>query len=254
MGKLTVYRLEWWYEFLRLLRSPGFSLPTLLFPAAFYVLFALVLNFGPGGTMRTYLLPSYGVFGVMGPALFGFGVGIAIERSQGWMLLKLASPMPHSAYFLSKVLMAMTFALIIMAMLFALAIGLGGVQISLANAAVLTITLLIGTIPFCAMGLMIGSWVNGQAAPAIVNLVFLPMAALSGLWFPLRIMPEAMQQLAWFLPPYHLNQLATRSVGMDQGHSIWLHIGCLVAFTVVFMWLASIGLKREKAVTVAEAA
>ncbi|MFK7957598.1 MAG: ABC transporter permease [Lysobacterales bacterium] len=253
MSRANVYLLEWRYEFLRLLRSPGFAIPSLAFPGAFYVLFALVLNIGgTQGGMATYLLASYGVFGVMGPGLFGFGVGIAIERSQGLMLLKFASPMPHSAYFLAKMLMTMTFGLVIIASLFFLALVFGGVNITLSVGLKLAFILLVGSIPFCAMGLMVGAWVNGQAAPPIINLMYLPMAAMSGLWFPLRIMPDALQSFAWVLPPFHLNQLATKTINMDAGYPVWMHVAALVVFTVVFFWVAAIGLQREKALSTAE--
>ena len=38
------YLLEAKYEFLRLLRTPSFALPSLLFPCLFYVLFGVLLN------------------------------------------------------------------------------------------------------------------------------------------------------------------------------------------------------------------
>ncbi|MEM6573791.1 MAG: ABC transporter permease [Pseudomonadota bacterium] len=255
MSAATVYLLEWRYEFIRLLRSPGFAIPSLTFPAAFYVLFALVMSVGGGsrGGMATYLLASYGVFGVMGPGLFGFGVGVAIERSQGLMLLKFASPMPHSAYFLSKVLMSVTFSALIVASLFTLATVFGGVKLEVGQGMLLAGILLLGAVPFCALGLAIGSWVDGQAAAPIVNLIYLPMAALSGLWFPLRVMPESLQTLAWALPPFHLNQLATKTIGMDDGHSIYIHIGALVIYTAAFLWIAAAGLRREKALSTAQA-
>ena len=48
----------------------------------------------------------------------------------------------------------------------------------------------LGVLPFCAIGLFVGSLVSGQAAPAIVNLIYLPMAFLSGLWVPLQFLPK----------------------------------------------------------------
>src|SRR5690606_22907639 len=47
---LRSYVLEAKYEFLRLLRTPIFSLPTLLFPVMFYLLFAVAMNRGAGAT------------------------------------------------------------------------------------------------------------------------------------------------------------------------------------------------------------
>src|SRR5687767_8880783 len=73
---LRSYWLEAKYEFLRLLRTPMFSIPTLLFPTLFYVLFGVLMAGGRKGGVGAaeYLLATYGVFGVMGAAMFGFGV------------------------------------------------------------------------------------------------------------------------------------------------------------------------------------
>jgi len=76
---LRPYLLEARYEFLRVLRTPAFAVPTLLFPPLFYLLFGLLLNRASSGAAH-YLFATYSVFGVMAPSLFGFGVAIAVER------------------------------------------------------------------------------------------------------------------------------------------------------------------------------
>ena len=78
------YVLEAKYEFLKLLRMPGYALPSIAFPAMFYLLFGVLFGSrGVGGmSMATYLIATYGAFGVIGAALFGFGVGVAIERGR----------------------------------------------------------------------------------------------------------------------------------------------------------------------------
>ena len=96
----------------------------------------------------------------------------------------------------------------------------------------------IGTLPFCALGLWIGSLVSGQAAPAVANLVYLPMAFLSGLWMPLKILPAAIGAVAPVWPPYHLAQLALKVVGQDVGGSTLVHVAALLAMTVFFYGLA----------------
>ena len=75
----AIYLREAWFELLRSWRTPAFSLPTLAFPLVFYVMFAVVLPGQWSGVQKSaYLLATYGTFGVMGPALFGFGVGLAL--------------------------------------------------------------------------------------------------------------------------------------------------------------------------------
>ena len=66
----------------------------------FYVLFGIVLgrdNPANRDETATYLLATMACYGVMGVAMFSFGVGIAMERGQGWLQVKRASPMPLPA-------------------------------------------------------------------------------------------------------------------------------------------------------------
>jgi len=93
---LPAYLMEAKYEFLRLLRTPSFAVPTLSFPPLFFLLFGLLLNHGNAGAAQ-YLFATYSVFGVMAPSLFGFGVAVAIEREKGWLALKRVAPMPPGA-------------------------------------------------------------------------------------------------------------------------------------------------------------
>src|SRR5262245_6621020 len=113
---LRCYLLEAKYELLKVARMPAYAIPSIAFPVMFYVLFGLALGGGRGAggtTMATYLIASYGAFGVIGASLFGFGVGIAVERGQGWMILKRATPMPPFAYFLAKLFVCTIFASVI---------------------------------------------------------------------------------------------------------------------------------------------
>ena len=240
-----IHALESWYELLRVLRTPAFAIPSLAFPVVFYVLFAVVLP-GNWGEMQksAYLLATYGVFGVIGPSLFGFGVGLAIERERGWLELKRVSPMPSSSYFLAKIAMSLVFGLAVVCLLTIAAVGLGGVRIGLATWLQLLAVLLLGTAPFCALGLLVGTLVKGQAAVAIVNLVYLPMSVLSGLWMPLFVFPPLLQKLAVAWPAWHLGQMALGAVGQVQGVDYWMHAGVLAGTTVVLLALATWRMRR----------
>jgi ABC-2 type transport system permease protein len=91
----------------------------------------------------------------------------------------------------------------------------------------------------------LGLVLKADSAPAIINAIYLPMAFLSGLWMPLNILPEFMQQLALILPPYHLAQLALKVPGLDMGQSVILHVMALLAFTVVFFILARLAYNKK---------
>ncbi|MFH1599340.1 MAG: ABC transporter permease [Pseudomonadota bacterium] len=237
--------LEAWFEFLRVLRTPAFAIPSLAFPVVFYVLFAILLPGQWGDYQKSaYLLATYGAFGVIGPALFGFGVGLAIERENGWLELKRVSPMPTFAYFLAKIFMSLVFGLAVLCLLSIAAIGFGGVRVDPLVWLKLVAVLLLGTAPFCALGLLIGTLVKGQAAVAIVNLVYLPMSVLSGLWMPLFAFPVLIQKLAVVWPAWHLAQMALGVIGQIQGVNYGLHALVLAGMTAALLALAAFRMRR----------
>ena len=240
---LALYLREARYEFLRLLRTPAFSVPTLVFAPMFYLMFGVLLNRG-NGPAASYLMATYSVFGVIGPGLFGFGVGLAMDRERGLLTLKRVQPVPALAPLLAKVGMAMLFAAIIGVMLLALGMMLGGVQMTSSQVALLLCVAVLGVVPFCALGLLIGTLVSGSGAPAVVNLVYMPMALLSGLWLPLRMLPEVIQQMAPLWPAWHLGQLALKVVGQDAGKPVWMHVAVLLGFTAICLFLAQRRLQR----------
>ncbi|NID13914.1 ABC transporter permease [Luteibacter yeojuensis] len=231
-------------ECLRYLRNPGFLLPTLLFPSVFYLMFGILLGHANGADAPRYLLASYGTFGVMAPGLFGFGVSLALERDTGLLTLKRALPMPPGAYLLGKMCMALLVAAIVSVILLCLAVFLAGVSLPPSRIGMFFALEVLGVLPFAALGLLVGTLVKGQGAPGIVNLIYLPMAFLSGLWFPLSVMPAFLQSIAPLWPAYHLNRLALSAVGLGQGGEA-LHAAVLAGFTVAFVLVAARRLRRH---------
>lgn len=241
---LHAYLQEARSECLRYLRNPGFLIPTLCMPTAFYLMFGVVLGHGNNPDVPRYLLAAYGTFGVMAPGMFGFGVSLAMEREGGLLMLKRAWPMPPAAYLMGKMAMAMLVAAMVVTLLLAIALWIAHVPLRPAHVAGLFVVDVLGALPFCALGLLLGTVVKGQAGPALVNLVYLPMAFLSGLWFPLSILPGVLQRLAPVWPSYHLNQLGLSALGSDRG-AAWPHALALCAFTAGFLLLAARRLRRH---------
>jgi len=248
---VRTYLLEIKYEFLKALRMPQYALPTILFPIVFYIFFGVVFgqrNTG-GVKMSEYLIATYGAFGVIGAALFGFGVSVAIERGQGWLEVKRTTPMPIGAYFVAKLAMAMIFSAIIVILLMTVAATLGGVTLDPVKSIQLLGVLVAGSVTFCALGLALGFIAGPNSAAPIVNLIYLPMAFLSGLWIPIMFLPKPVQTLAYWLPPYHFSQLALHVTGGSRGESVLGHIGAMAAAAVLFGAIAYAGYKRDEGKT-----
>jgi ABC-2 type transport system permease protein len=244
-SRFNVYFTESKFEFIRMLRMPMFALPALIFPAMFYLLFGVLMNHGKGQA-STYLLATYCIFGVMGPGLFGFGVSVAMEKDRGWLKWRRAIPALAGAYFISKMVMALIFSFIIYIELALLAAFFGGVDLNAVQWLQLLIVSLLSSLPFSAMGLVVGTLVNGQAAPAIVNFTYLPMAFLSGLWLPINMLPKFLGTLAPVWPSYHASQIALKIIGSDLGTPLWQHIVYLIIFTAAMLWLSMIFWSRLK--------
>lgn len=245
---MKLYLLEIKYEFLKALRLPAYSLPTLLFPVFFYLFFGVMFGAKQAGpvSMATYLVATYGTFGVIGAALFGFGVSVAVERGQGWLEVKRTTPMPIAAYFVAKLAMAMIFSAIIVALLFVLGTTVGGVVLAPLVAVKLFVVLVLGSITFCAFGLALGFFAGPNSAAPIVNLIYLPMAFISGLWIPIVFLPKTVQEIALWLPPYHFSQLALRTIGASRGEPLALHAGAMIVATLLFGAIAYVGYRRDE--------
>jgi ABC-2 type transport system permease protein len=241
------YLVETRYECLRMLRAPGFAIPFLGLPVLLYLLFAVVL-FGdavradPGA--GAYLFCGFTVFGVVGPAMFGFGLVLAQEREQGLLRLKRALPMPPAANLVSRMAMAMLFAALIVVLVSAAAQTLGGLALAPAQLLAIFVVGVLGALPCSALGLVLGAYVSGRAAPAVVNLVYLPMLHLSGLFYPL---PPLLRSLAPVWPTHHLHALALAAAGVPSHGSPAVHIAVLAAETLVFGALALRRLAKESA-------
>ena len=153
---VNIFLREAKYEFLRLLRTRGFSFSVVGFPVVFYLFFGIIMNRGENiGSISVakYVLASYAVFGMVGAALFGIGVGLAGELSAGWLDLKRASPMPPLAYVLAKCASAMVFGILIVSLLAVIGITLGHVSLSFLEFARMIGLTVVGVIPFACMGM-----------------------------------------------------------------------------------------------------
>lgn len=238
-GRLwAAYFREMRFEFLKMLRTPAFAVPTLFFPVMFYLLFGVLLArvMGPGAPLDTFV--RFGVFGAMGPGLFGFGVSIAIEREYGLMRFKQALPQPAGAYLLARAAMTMLFVGIISLMLTVVALTLGKVELGFGQLVQLLLIDMLGALPFCAIGMYLGWVLSGQGAPAVINFVFLPMAFLSGIFIPLQAFPTILQKIAPVFPSYHLAQMASHAAGKPSVGDTATHVAVLAGITLVFFVLA----------------
>jgi ABC-2 type transport system permease protein len=243
-----IYGKEAKYEFVKLIRTRSFSLATIGFPVMFYVIFGIANRHAFDGSVHLakYMLAGYACFGLIGAALFGIGVGLSSDLAAGWLELKRASPMPVSAYLFAKCSSAVAFGLIIVSILTIIGTSFGDVHLSTSELVKMLGITVAGSISFASMGLLIALLVPANAAPGIINLIYLPMSFLSGLWMPIKYMPHWLQGIAPLLPTYHLSQLMLSIFNYGDSMSPITHWNALIGFTLVMLGISRLIFHRKE--------
>ncbi|MCA1779473.1 MAG: hypothetical protein LC637_08850 [Xanthomonadaceae bacterium] len=77
----------------------------------------------------------------------------------------------------------------------------------------------------------------------MINIVFLPMVFLSGLWEPVTQFPAWLQAFAPWLPPYHLAELALHVAAVKPA-DVMVSVAALLGYSVLFGVLTAIGWRR----------
>jgi len=219
------------FELIRTLRNRRVLIFSLAFPIVLYLLIA-----GPnkdehslGGTgisAPLYFMIGLAAFGTMN-AMLSSGARIAAERSVGWNRQLRITPLTTRQYFRAKV--ATSYLLAIVALLALYVAGAAhGVSLPADRWVQMTALILIGLVPFAAMGIWLGHMLTADSVgPAIGGTTAL-FAFLGGTWFPITG-SGFLATLAQQLPSYWLVQ-ASRA-GLGAKHPWGTH-----GWTVIIIW------------------
>jgi ABC-2 type transport system permease protein len=248
---LGMLRKQTWAEFIKLFRVPAFSTTSIVLPAMFYAFIGLgqakqPLFAGAHVTFGEYFLGSMALYGVANVMVLGFGISIANERGQKQDLLMQSTPLPAGVFFVAKALSALAIAVLALVALFLLAEVAGGIDLTATQWLTLTYRAMLCSVPFIGLGFALGYIAGPNSAPAVTNLIYLPTAFASGLFFPLRLLPQFLQNIAPYLPLYRGAQLVWDAVGAPIDTHVttdWLY---MVGFTVAFFTLALWAYRRDQ--------
>jgi ABC-2 type transport system permease protein len=125
--------------------------------------------------------------------------------------------------------MTLLFAMLVTLTVIGAALAAGKVVVTGGQLVALAAIVVAGALPFCAIGLLIGSWAGGRSAPAFVNLLYLPMIYLSGFLIPL---PKSIDAIQYVSPAYHLDRLVLWAIGAPVA-GVAVHVAVLAAVTTV---------------------
>jgi ABC-2 type transport system permease protein len=232
------------YELLRALRNRRFFVFSLGFPLVLYLVIAGPqrddTNFaGSGIPTALYYMVGLVAFGTMN-AMLGGGMRIAAERVTGWNRQLRLSPLSPLAYFRAKVVTAYVVAGLSIVTLYLAGAALG-VRIAAGRWIEMTVLILIGLIPFAALGVVFGHLVTPDSGGPVVGGSVALLALLGGTWFPVD--DGVVHVIAECLPSYWLTQASHIGVG----GSAWGITGWLVtaAWSAGLIALATIVYRRD---------
>jgi ABC-type multidrug transport system permease subunit len=168
----------------------------------------------PGSRYIDFLIPGLLGFNLMSSGLWGVGFVIVEMRVRKLIKRLIATPMSRSHFLLSFVLVRGLFLLGELPLLLAFAAWVFDVPIRGSLLLIVALSTL-GSLVFAGMGLLVGSRAeNTQTVAGLVNLVTLPMAICSGVFFSAARFPDIIQPLIKALPLTALIE-AVRAVMID---------------------------------------
>jgi ABC-2 type transport system permease protein len=232
------------YELLRTVRNWRFLLFSLLFPLVLLVII--------GGSNRhshlggisfvLYYMTGMAAWGSMG-AIISTGARIAGERQGGWVRQLRVTPLNTRTYFVAKIVAGYLMAAATLAVLY-LAGVLLGVQLPGTGWLIMTGLILVGLIPFAAMGIALGHVLRPDTLGPVLGGISALMALLGGAWGPILSGPTLVN-IGKLLPSYWLVQAGQAGLfGTGWSAEGWI---VLAVWTAIMARLAILGFRRDTA-------
>ena len=204
---------------------------------------------GQGQGFKAWLIPGIAAMAIMQTGLFTVVFTLVRFKSQGVLRRLKATPI-GAAHFLAGQLT--TKAIVVVLQTYVLVIvGAIVLGVSVGNGRIgawfdLTILALLGGALFIAMGLAVSGWAkNEETAAPVANIISMPMMFLSGVFFPLSVMPDWLTRWSQYLPLTYLADgmraitvegASITTLGSELlGLGIWIIVVFVIA-TKMFRW------------------
>lgn len=195
-----------------------------------------------GMNVGAYLMVSMAAYGGIGAAI-NAGARIAIERQTGWNRQLRLSALSARGHLFANAAVSMLVALPAIVLVFLAGAVFGTANLTIGQWLGCGISLWLCLIPFGVLGLVIGFVANVDSAQPLTMLVYMALAILGGLWFPVSQFPPLLRGVAKALPSYWAAEIAREPLA----HAAIPFIGVLVlaAWTVVLGVLAMSGYRSS---------
>lgn len=239
-------------------REPAALFFLLAFPILFLILFGALLTFDldprTDVTFNEYFFP-----GIMGATIFGtsfnvFGNSLAVQQFDGTLKQLSASPLPKTSFFLGMIGGSATLTLLQLVVMWIIGFAAYGFAVPDAAGWLRLIWILLLGIPAgCVLAIAILPLIpSARSAPAVLQVPYLILMFISGVYFFFSSLPTAVQWIAGLFPIRWLAQ-GLRSVFLPDDFKwvepaqswqlelvaivplVWIVLGLLVG-KLTFKW------------------
>ncbi|SEL98611.1 ABC transporter permease [Nonomuraea pusilla] len=206
-------------EALRMLRNRRYLIFVVAFPVVLYLINAGIYGKQTDDSGVPYsvaLMVSMAAYGALAASMMSSAVPWAQERQTGWLRQLQITPLPGWAIIVTKLCAAMLLVLPSLLLVSVVGVVVEGVSLPVGTWVPLLLALWLGTLPFVALGLAIGSTLSADAAQPAAMISMFALALAGGLWFPPEAFGDTMRTIAELTPSYRYADLGW-SVIAGQG-------------------------------------
>ena len=187
-------------------RNPASVFFTALLPVIFMLIFATIFGNEPidelgGLPTTTYYVPAIVTLAVVSATMVSLATNLTIAREAGLLKRGRGTPLPPWVFIAGRVGNAIVISVLMVVVVTVIGKVLYDAPIPWERMPALIVTLVIGAASFCCLGIAMTAIIpSREAAPAVTNLITLPLYFLSGIFIPESEIPDGVLAFAGHFP------------------------------------------------------
>ncbi len=194
-----------------ILRNKRFFFFDLILPIIFYLLYTKMLTKGIPSAALDVWNKEYMVSMIIFSCLLGSIITVSNtlleDHTSHFDLFVAISPLSKVKYYASLIIVFLTLNLISIISIIMIGIFVNHVELSFIKLLSTIIISVIGSIVLILIGIIISTFKNPSTVNMLNSLAVFPVAMLSGLWWPMSMMPNWLQVFGKLLPTYAISNV-----------------------------------------------
>jgi len=187
-------------------RNPASVFFTAMLPVIFMLIFATIFGSDKLKSLdnlptTTYYVPAIVTLAVVSATMVSLATNLTISREAGLLKRGRGTPLPPWVFIAGRVGNAIVISVLMVVVVTLIGRILYGAPIPWDRLPAVAVTLVIGAASFCCLGIAMTAIIpSREAAPAVTNLITLPLYFLSGIFIPESEIPDGVLSFANHFP------------------------------------------------------